>query len=209
MLDRYCNKACTLQCSLTLALLAEERRLEQQAVEDRAMAVETVGRPAPLIPDPVREQISGGQIDDARLSQLEEAISEEDGDVEENRSEQSGDSDGNRHTQEHSDTQNMSLERYMAVLSLDEGRPAVECVVCIQHLSRISDDGVGLRRHLVPTLPYTNLPRCDAQRGHVASQVLPSRDLCYRSPANPRRRLAPSIRSQINRVEHDRSNLLL
>lgn len=114
-------------------VIAEERRLEQQAVEDRVMAAAAAGRPAPLIPDPVQEQISGGQVEDARLTQLEETVSENDVDVdvEGKPSEQDGGSDGNRHIHDHSDTQSVILERYIAVLSLDEDRPAVECVVCL------------------------------------------------------------------------------
>jgi IBR domain, a half RING-finger domain len=129
-----------LQQSMYAAMLsdsraiAEERRHEQQAVEDRAMAAQLAGCPPPTIPDSVRKQIAGGQFEDARLTQLEETISERDVDIGENRNEQNGALNGIRSGQDHSDIQSVNLERYMAVLSLDEGRPAVECVVCLNNL---------------------------------------------------------------------------
>ena len=128
-----------LQQSMYAAMLsdscaiAEARRHEQQAVEDRVMAAQIAGRPPPTIPDPVQKQIAGGQFEDDRLTQLEETMSETDTDIEENQNEEDGALNDIQYGQDRSDTQSVNLERYMAVLSIDEGRPAVECVVCLNN----------------------------------------------------------------------------
>lgn len=143
-----------LQQSMYAAILAdsraiaEERHLEQQAVDDRVIAANLAGRPPFAVPELVQEQIASGQFDDARLTQLEETTSQRDLDAATESNDiqppmmagslQAGAPNGQDHgcnddgyDRDQFHSRNMILERYMALLSLDELHPAVECVVCL------------------------------------------------------------------------------
>ena len=114
-----------LQQSMYVAMLAdsrviaEERRHEQQAADDRVMAAQLAGLPPPLLPQPVRQQNMDGQFEDARLTQLYETTSEMNLEICESQNEQNHPAIENQSGQDHSGPQNVSLERYMAILSLD------------------------------------------------------------------------------------------
>jgi IBR domain, a half RING-finger domain len=138
-----------LQRSMYSAMLAdsrtiiEERRQEQQAIEDRVVAAELEGRPQPATPERVQLQTIADSLEDARLNQLEETMAEHHDSAPRDLSGPSvADSavvirDGqNEEGRDMSDDTAqdccVSLEHYMAVLALDESHPLVECIVCAE-----------------------------------------------------------------------------
>jgi hypothetical protein len=118
--------------------IADQRRLEQQAIDDRIAASAVSGVAPPMIPDSASQQVNSGNYNDERLTQLEETGLHLEGDLSNNGSAGPGngvavpnvadtrsvmaDGDGGR--------PRGALEHYMDALHLDEARGVVDCVVC-------------------------------------------------------------------------------
>ena len=54
-------------------IIADQRRLEEQAIADRIAASAAAGLTPPPMPTKAHEQVSSGNYEDVRLAQLEEA----------------------------------------------------------------------------------------------------------------------------------------
>jgi hypothetical protein len=141
--DSYAGQR--MQQSLYTAMLADsraiadQRRLEEQAIADRIAAGVAAGRVPLLIPNEAHQQLNSGNYDDARLTQLEEADLDGEADFSDNGTTEFGTSvdvepsvadTGSTIAGDEENPAQVTLEHYMHALLLDETRPAVDCVVC-------------------------------------------------------------------------------
>ena len=150
--DTYAGQR--MQQSIYTAMLADsraiaaQRELEQQAINDRTAAAR-IGHVNPEIPISAHQQLSTGNFDDERLTQLEGAgLDDEERFSDCGLTEVGGTADGDS-TPSVTDTDTMiaedeeeegegpqvTLEHYINALHLDETRPLVDCLVCTDAFS--------------------------------------------------------------------------
>jgi hypothetical protein len=121
--------------------IADQRRLEQQAIDDRVAAAVVSGVAPPLIPDSASQQVNSGNYNDERLTQLEETGLYPEGDLPNNGSTEFCSSGKGVAVPNAADAGSTmadgsggrprgALEHYMNALHLDEVRRVIDCVVC-------------------------------------------------------------------------------
>ena len=121
--------------------IADQRRLEQQAIDDRIAAAVVSGVAPPPIPDSAGQQVSSGNYNDERLTQLEETGLCPEGDLSNNGSTEFCNSDkgatvpnvadtGSAIAEGGGDRPRGALEHYMNALHLDEACRVIDCGVC-------------------------------------------------------------------------------
>jgi hypothetical protein len=116
-------------------LIADQRRLEEQAIADRVAASAAVGLTPPPIPTKAHEQVNSGNYDDVRLTQLEEAGLSTEASLSDDGSTEAGGSLSLAETrtslaEDNEDAAQATLESYINALRLDEDHAAVDCDVC-------------------------------------------------------------------------------
>lgn len=118
------------------SLIADQRRLEEQAIADRIAASAVAGRTPPPIPTEARDQLNSGNYDDGRLTQLEEVVLGAEAGFSNNGSTEVSDSlslaeTGTTIVKDDENTAQTTLERYINALRLDETGASADCDVCV------------------------------------------------------------------------------
>jgi len=121
--------------------IADQRRLEQQAIRDRVAAARVSGVAPPPIPDSASQQVNSGNYNDERLTQPEETGLHAEGDLSNDGSTEPCSSGGSVAVPNAADTGSTvaeggggqhrgALVQFMNTLHLDEAPQLVDCVVC-------------------------------------------------------------------------------